>query len=147
MPNTISRLSAINYRLEELAKDDYVWVGVQLIFNNGQTYSPMFNTAHAQKNSWSVRTLTIPSDKTISCIGMKTGKGIDLRGIRLIDEHGHIFLEKMWCIYSNVGFWEYKDIPKGQHIVGFESASDDEGLDIGRITFLLASTDATSSGN
>ena len=69
---------------------------------------------------------------------MKTGKGIDLRGIRLIDEHGDIFLETMWCMYSNVGFWEYKDIPKGQHIVGFETASDANGLDIGKLTFLLA---------
>lgn len=54
----------------------------------------------------------IPQDKTIACIAMKSGYGNDLRGIRLIDEDGDIFLEEVWSNHDENGFWEYKDVPK-----------------------------------
>jgi hypothetical protein len=76
---------------------------------------------------------------------MKSGKGKDLRGLRLIDEDGDIFFDKTWCTYSPAGFWTYKDVPKGQQIVGFQCAASADGKDIGLLSFLLSAINAPNT--
>ena len=103
-----------------------------MIFENGNQ-SPFFQVSATTDEQ--LKTIPVNTNRDIRYVSMRIKNKYPYTGLRLYDQANNIIVDESW---EDVGEWtELREIPLGQHIIGFICDTDSSSFYLLNMSFIL----------